>query len=187
MAQPSRRFLENNGDALALAFLKRSDDAALAYRGFVFLAAAGGLGFVMRHDSGLKESPHIAAAFFFVVSAGMVLFSWWLQKDKALKRYKALVEHQTPAGAFDAYRKVEEPFEGKGFRQGNWMRRNEFWDSLATSVLVLAIFSLVLPIIASRGHEAPTVTGASASQPVVQDSFDTDSMPDSARPWYPIP
>src|SRR5687768_2252917 len=92
----TKEFLSASRKELALAYLARADEAGTAFRALIFGANLAAIGFVFAHSGATR--PHLASLLSFGFAALLILYSWDMQKNKALTRFKSL---QT--GDLDAY------------------------------------------------------------------------------------
>jgi hypothetical protein len=115
----AKEFLSASRKELALAYLARADEAGTAFRALIFGASLAAIGFVFAHSGATRS--HLASLLSFGFAALLILYSWDMQKNKALTRFTSL---QT--GDLDAYLAQDS-------------RRNYSVDRLAAFFLALGI------------------------------------------------
>jgi hypothetical protein len=86
--ESAKEFLSANRRELALAFLARADEAGTAFRALIFGANLAAIGFVFAHSGATRF--HLASLLSFGFSALLILYSWDMQKSKALTRFQSL-------------------------------------------------------------------------------------------------
>jgi hypothetical protein len=86
--ESAKEFLSANRKELALAYLARADEAGTAFRALIFSASLVAIGFVFAHSGATRA--HLASLVSFGFAALLILYSWDLQKSKAITRFKSL-------------------------------------------------------------------------------------------------
>jgi hypothetical protein len=84
----AKEFLSANRKEFALAYLARADDAGTAFKALIFSANLAAIGFVFALSGATR--PHLASLLSFGFGALLILYSWDMQKDKAITRFKSL-------------------------------------------------------------------------------------------------
>jgi hypothetical protein len=86
--ESAKEFLSANRKEFALAYLARADGAGTAFRALIFSANLAAIGFVFAHSGATRS--HLASLVSFGFAALLILYSWDMQKDKAITRFKSL-------------------------------------------------------------------------------------------------
>jgi hypothetical protein len=81
---------------LALAYMRRADESATVLRTVLLTVCSAAIGFIF-YQRAATLTPHLPSLFIFGVAAGTILWSWDLQKDKSIERFKALRSKQLDA------------------------------------------------------------------------------------------
>jgi hypothetical protein len=118
-SENAKEFVSANRKDFALAYLARADDAGTVFRALVFSASLAAIGFVLAHSGATR--PHFASLLSFGFAALLTLYSWDLQKRKAIMRFQSLQN-----GDLDTY-----------LAQDN--RRHHSTDRLAAFFLALGV------------------------------------------------
>lgn len=84
----AKEFLTANRKEFALAYLARADDAGTAFKALIFSANLAAIGFVFAHSGATRF--HLASLLSFGFAALLILYSWDMQKDKAITRFNGL-------------------------------------------------------------------------------------------------
>jgi hypothetical protein len=87
-SESEREFVSANRKEFALAYLARADEAGTAVRALVFSANLAAIGFVVAHSGATRA--HLASLLSFGFAALLTLYSWDLQKRKAIMRFQSL-------------------------------------------------------------------------------------------------
>ena len=126
---------------LALAYLKRADDAANLLRILLFVAAAGFIVFlfplIVPGTGRILFGGHVIAIILCALSILFLVRSWQLQREKAIERFKYLRGRN-----YDAYLQYDSAAEkiGTGDTRLDWLA---FLCLLAAFVVELAARYLV--------------------------------------------
>jgi len=81
---------------LALAYMQRADESATVLRTVLFTVCSAAVGFIF-YQRAANLAPHVPSLLIFGFAAGIILWSWDLQKDKSIERFKALRGKQLDA------------------------------------------------------------------------------------------
>ena len=119
ISESAKEFVSENRKEFALAYLARADEAGTALRALIFSANLAAIGFVFAHSGATRA--HLASLLSFGFAALLTLYSWDMQKRKAITRFESLRN-----GNLEAY-----------LAQDN--RRNYSIDRLAAFFLVVGI------------------------------------------------
>jgi len=87
-SESERDFVSANRREFALAYLARADEAGTAFRALIFSANLAAIGFVVAHSGATRA--HLASLLSFAFAALLTLYSWDLQKRKAIIRFQSL-------------------------------------------------------------------------------------------------
>jgi hypothetical protein len=83
-----KEFLSANRKEFALAYLARADEAGTAFRALIFSANLAAIGFVFAHGGATRA--HLASLLSFGFAALLLVYSWDMQKQKAIIRFQSL-------------------------------------------------------------------------------------------------
>jgi hypothetical protein len=116
-------FEESIRGDLTIAMLKHADFSGETIRAFLFAASSAALALLLTSPQPI-EPYHKLAEFFFLLATGIVIVSWFIQKRKALRRYKAVLK-----GGVPALLQSEREF------RSHWWLKNTRWDTAAAVLL----------------------------------------------------
>jgi hypothetical protein len=128
--KPTQITSESFREELALAFRKRADDSASLLRALLFALAGGMSGFIASQlDEWTTEQKGLGTLSLVLLAGAIAVLirSWFLQKDKSLRRYRVAYNE-----GLEALAKLDEE------TRESPKRRNEDWDGLACGLILLA-------------------------------------------------
>jgi hypothetical protein len=131
----SQNFGELHRWELTEFYLRRSENAANLLRAMLFALSGGAIGFVANQNYAKPTGFHAFSIVAFAIAIGMIVFSWHVQKGKAIERFKKLRDE-----GYTAFRQQEEYYARH--------RRNYVIDLCACAFIIIGFLIEFVPIVA---------------------------------------